>query len=102
MTGAAPEQTFFKDPAIDRTVAMVMALAAELAVTKDRLRALEVLLEKSASLSPGALDSYQPSPSEAKALAAERQAMVQQLFDAAKGSQASLGAPADVENRFAK
>lgn len=102
MTGAAPEQTFFKDPAIDRAVAMVMVLAAELAVTKDRLRALEVLLEQGAILRPGSLDSYQPDPSEAAALAVERQAMAQQLFDAAKGSQASLGAPADVEQRFAK
>ena len=101
MTAADPEQTFFKDPALDRALAMIMALAAELAVTKDRLRALEVLLENAGTLSAGALDAYQPGPAEEAYLAAERNAMAQQLMEAAKGSQVSRGARADNEERFA-
>ncbi len=102
MTGADPEQTFFKDPALDRALAMIMALAAELAVTKDRLRALEVLLEKAGTISAGALDAYRPEPAEAAALAVDRNALVQQLIEAAKSNQASLGASADTEKRFAQ
>ena len=101
MTAADPEQTFFKDPALDRALAMIMALAAELAVTKDRLRALEVLLENAGTLKAGALDAYRPTPAEDAYLAAERNAMAQQLMEAAKGNQVSRGARADNEERFA-
>jgi len=102
MTGGDPEQTFFKDPALDRALAMILAIAAELAVTKDRLRALEVLLENGGTISAGALDGYRPKPEEAAALAVERNALVQQLIEAAKGSQASIGASADTEERFSQ
>ena len=43
-TEPAAEQTFFDDPALDIAVAMIMTLATELQVTRDRLRSLEVLL----------------------------------------------------------
>ncbi len=98
---SAPEQTFFEDPALDRAVAMIMTLAAELAVTKDRLRAMEVLLERAGALPAGALDAYRPDAEEAKNLAAERDAFARQIVEAVKGTQASLGAPADVNERFA-
>jgi hypothetical protein len=98
---SVPEQTFFDDPALDRAVAMIMALAAELAVTRDRLRSMEVLLETSGALQPGALDAYRPEPDEAKSLAADRDAFARQIIEAAKGTQASLGVPPDVYQRFA-
>jgi hypothetical protein len=101
MSDADPEQTFFEDPALDRALAMIMALAAELAVTKDRLRSLEVFLEKAGTISAGVLDAYSPEPAEAATLAVERNAMVQQLMEAAKGNQVSRGARADNEERFA-
>lgn len=95
-----PEQTFFEDPALDRAVAMIMTLAAELAVTKDRLRAMEVLLVRQGALQADALDSYKPDAGEANALAADREAFAHQIIEAAKGTQASLGAPPDVHQRF--
>ncbi|MEA5501836.1 hypothetical protein VB735_01720 [Halotia wernerae UHCC 0503] len=98
---SVPEQTFFEDPAIDRAVAMIMTLAAELAVAKDRLRAMEVLLVRQGALQPDALDAYQPDAEEAKKLAADRDAFARQIVEAVKGTQASLGAPADVNRRFA-
>jgi nitrogen fixation/metabolism regulation signal transduction histidine kinase len=101
MADADPEQTFFEDPALDRALAMIMALAAELAVTKDRLRSLEVVLEKAGTINAGVLDAYIPEQAEAAALGVDRNAMVQQLMDAAKGTQASRGARADNEERFA-
>ncbi len=98
---SVPEQTFFEDPAIDRAVAMIMTLAAELAVAKDRLRAMEVLLVRQGALQADALDAYQPDAEEAKNLAADRDAFARQIVEAVKGTQASLGAPADVNRRFA-
>ena len=38
---APPEQTFFEDPAIDRLMGVTMALAAEVYILRERLRALE-------------------------------------------------------------
>ena len=96
-----PEQTFFEDPALDRALAMIMSLAAELAVTKDRLRSLEVVLEKAGTISAGVLNAYIPDQAEAAALMVERNSMVQQLMDAAQGRQVSRGARADHEERFA-
>jgi len=72
MTAADPEQTFFEDPALDRALAMIMVLAAELAVTRDRLRSLEVLLQNAGTISAGALDSYRPEPAEEAALAVHK------------------------------
>lgn len=97
---SAPEQAFFEDPALDRAVAMIMTLAAELAVAKDRLRAMEVLLERAGTLPTGALDAYKPDTEEAKKLATDRDAFARQIIEAAKGTQASLGAPADVHQRY--
>ena len=39
-----PEQTFFADPALDRAFAVVMALAQEVWVLKDRVAAMEAQL----------------------------------------------------------
>lgn len=84
-----PEQTFFEDPAIDRAVGMIMALAAELYLTRDRLRALERTLEGSGGLAPGALDAYRPAPEEAAALTADRDAFVAGLLEHVVAAQKS-------------
>ena len=52
---ARPEQTFFEDPALDRAFGMVMALATEVYVLRDRVRALETALAKSGAVDPAAL-----------------------------------------------
>ncbi len=101
-TGAPlkPEQTFFADPAIDRLLAMVMTLAAELHVTRDRLRSLEATLEKAGVVAPGALDGYRPDATEAAALKADREAFVAELMQQTLGMEVSLGATDDVVERF--
>ena len=95
-TEPAPEQTFFDDPALDIAVAMIMTLATELQVTRDRLRSLEVLLEKQGILTADALDGYAPDDDEAKRLNADREACVASLFDVIKRRQASKGAADDL------
>jgi hypothetical protein len=95
-----PEQTFFKDPAIDRLLAMVMTLATELHVARDRLATLELVLEKSGHLTPGALDGFSPTPEQAAKLAADRQAFAQELMLQTLGVEVSLGAPAEGVDKF--
>ena len=95
-----PEQVFFKDPALDRAFAVVMTLAAELHVVKDRLRAMEVLLTQRNLLEAGALDGYVPDAAEAGRLSSEGSAFVAELMKCVRGEQASKGAPADLLQRF--
>ena len=53
---------YFGDPAVDKLHAIVMTLVAELSVTRDRLDALERLLEQRGSIEQSDLDSYVPNP----------------------------------------
>jgi hypothetical protein len=98
--GAQPEQVFFSDPALDRAIAMIMTLAAELYVVKDRLRALEVMLQQRGLLDSGALDHYVPDAAEQASCEAERTAYVRELMRCVLGEQASKGAPDDLLQRF--
>jgi hypothetical protein len=59
---------FFDDPNVDRVVAMVMGLAGEVAVMRDRLDTIERLLDAAGTLRRPAIDTYKPSPG----VAAER------------------------------
>lgn len=86
-----PEQTFFEDAALDRVMGVVMALATEVWVMKDRQAALErALAEKGLDLR--ALLDAEPGDGERRAMAAEREAFVAHLMDNMLGRQVSLGA----------
>lgn len=95
-----PEQTFFDDAAIDRLLAMVMTMAAELHVTRDRLAALEMLLEKGEPVTAKALDEFVPSPEQAEKLDAARKHFSQELMRCTLGMEVSLGAPAEGVDKF--
>ena len=88
-----PEQTFFEDPAIDRLLAMVMTLAAELHVTRDRLATLEMLLESGTPVTPQALDTFAPTAEQAARLDAMRKDLTSEMMFCTLGVEASLGAP---------
>jgi hypothetical protein len=98
--GPQPEQVFFSDPALDRAMAMIMTLAAELYVVKDRLRAMEVLLQHRGLLDSAALDHYVPDAAEQSRCDIERTAYVRELMRCVLGEQASKGAPDDLLQRF--
>lgn len=51
---------YFGDPAVDKLHAIVITLVAELSVTRDRLDALERLLEQRESIQQVEIDSYIP------------------------------------------
>jgi len=89
------EQTFFDDPAIDRMFGVVMALATEVYVLKDRLAALEGALDAAGIVSRRDL-AAEPSPEEVAASAKDRDAFVAHLMDNLIGrqvSRSSLGGP---------
>ena len=88
-----PEQTFFTDPALDRALGVVMALATEVYVLRDRLRALEGALAASGALDRDALGA-EPAPDELAAARADRDAFVRHLMQPLLGLQASRGVAA--------
>ena len=51
---------FFADPDVDRLLAIVWAMAGELAVTRERLDTVERLLEAKQTLSQAEIEAYRP------------------------------------------
>jgi len=90
---AEAEQVFFADPALDRLAGMVLALMAELHVTKDRLQVLEHLLETKGSIRREDLDRFEPTPAQAEAFGRERRAFVEHVMDPLRGRLASKSEP---------
>ncbi len=86
-----PEQTFFEDPALDRAFGVVMALATEVYVLRDRARALERKLEAAGVIEPGGLDA-EPGDEERAADAGDREAFVEGLMISLLGKQQAKGA----------
>ena len=82
-----PEQTFFPDPALDRAFGVVMALAQEVWVLKDRVAALEAQLAAHGALDLAKLNA-EPATDER---AAERDAFVRHLMQNLLGVQQAKG-----------
>lgn len=57
---------FFGDPDVDRLLAIVWAMAGELAVTRERLDTVERLLAERAVLERDAIEQYRPDPEAAQ------------------------------------
>lgn len=91
MSEPLAEQTFFKDEALDRAFGVVMALASEVYVLRDRTRALEALLTANGTIEAGALDA-EPGAAEIAEAAADRDAFVAHLMQNLLGTQVSKGA----------
>ncbi|MEE2983560.1 MAG: hypothetical protein VX929_09720 [Pseudomonadota bacterium] len=52
---------FFDDPNVDKVVSMVMGLAGEVAVARDRLDTIERLLETKGLLKRAEIEAYEPT-----------------------------------------
>ena len=90
MSEPQAEQTFFEDEALDRAFGVVMALATEVYVLRDRTHALEKLLTDKGMIEPGALDAEPDAPALAET-AADRDAFVAHLMQNLLGTQMSKG-----------
>jgi hypothetical protein len=53
--------TYFDDPAVDKLISMVMALAGEVSVIHDRHDSFERLAEAKGLITRAEIDGYQPS-----------------------------------------
>ena len=62
--GAKPagKRPYFLDPEVERVLAITMAVAQELAVSRQRVDTLERLLEAKGILAGGEIDNFQPDP----------------------------------------
>ncbi len=87
------EQLFFTDSAksdnsaLERLMGVVMALAAEVYILRDRNLALENLLEQAGVLKPAALDSFQDTPEARQAQLKERDAFVARVLSPIMGQE---------------
>ena len=82
-----PEQTFFPDSALDRAFGVVMALAQEVWVLRDRVAGMEAQLAERGLLDVNKLNE-EPSGDER---AAEREAFVAHLMHNLLGEQRAKG-----------
>ncbi len=72
--------TFFPDSHVDRVLGVVMELAGEVYVLKDRLRTLETLLEQKGTVTRADLDGYQPGEPERAERLAARDALIRRIL----------------------
>jgi hypothetical protein len=84
------EQVFFQDPAMDRLMGVTMALATEVYVLRDRLRALEAHLAQQGSVNLQSLNQEVP-PDALAPHQADRDAFVAHLLSPLLGKASSLG-----------
>jgi hypothetical protein len=85
-----PEQQFFDDPALDRAFGVVIALATEVYVLRDRQRAIEKTLANQGTIDLDSLNA-EPSDEERATNKLDRDEFVQHLMESLMGSQASKG-----------
>jgi hypothetical protein len=71
---------FMADPDIDRLLAIVVALTAELSVVRDRLDTVEQLAHRSLPATPANIEAYEPEPAVEAAREARRSAMLDRVF----------------------
>ena len=71
---------FLDHPSIDRVMKVVMALAQETYVNRDRLALVEKILDDKGVLSRADLDQYQPSPQEQHDIDARRDEFVASIL----------------------
>jgi hypothetical protein len=82
------EQVFFEDEALDRAVGMIMTLAAELYITRDRCTVLERILAAKGIVDPAEYDAYEPDPETRRADAIDRDAFAASLLQHVRGKTA--------------
>jgi len=72
--------TFFADPNVDTVIAMVMGLAGEVAVLRDRLDTLERLLDRTGALQRTEIEAFAPNAGVVAERAAWREAFLGEVL----------------------
>ena len=80
-----PELQLFEDASTDRMAQMLLVMAAELHVLRDRVKCMEFLLSERGVLTSSQLDAFSPNADQAQVLQTERDAFVSHLFEVMDG-----------------
>jgi len=75
-----PDPVYLEDPVLDATVRMLVELAAQVWVERERRITLETLLETRGLLPREAIESFKPDAVQAAALKAERARFIEDVF----------------------
>jgi hypothetical protein len=67
---------YFEDPAIDRTLSIVMAIAGEVSVMRERMDTIERLLDAKGTISRTDIEAYAPD----RAAGAERALLIKEYI----------------------
>jgi hypothetical protein len=71
---------YLADPALDATIRMVVELAAQVWVDRERLLVMEALLAERGVVTREALEAYKPTEQMAAAIKAQRNQFVAEVF----------------------
>ena len=79
-TAKGKKPQYFSDPAIDKLLSIVISMAGELSVTRERLDTVERLLEEKKILTSSEIDHYQPPESVEAIRAGQRAQFIETLL----------------------
>jgi hypothetical protein len=79
-TARGKRPKYFADPAVDKLLAITVALVGEVSVLRDRLDALERVIERKGLVARELIDSFEPTAAEALEREARRSAYVERVF----------------------
>lgn len=85
---------YFEDPATAKLLSITMALAGEVAVLRDRLDSVEVLLAQGKPVSPSEIDAFEPSAEDRARRDAWRDRFLEQVLNAIHQEKEELAAKA--------
>ena len=77
---STPEYDYFGTPHVSKLVDLILQLSTELHITGQRVRALEMLLVRNGTLSPGAVDTFEPDTQEEENLGVARDRLMERLM----------------------
>ena len=81
---------FFADPAMDEAMSMIMVLASELSVIRDRLDTYDWLLDQKGVVTRADVEGFVPDEERLAHRETDRQALLQRLFFVANKRAAEL------------
>lgn len=76
----------FDDPAIDTLLNIVLSLGGEVYTLRDRMRAIEKMLEAKGAISRADIDAYSPTSEEEEEIRKDRDAFMSRLFRVFEGN----------------
>jgi hypothetical protein len=94
---------YFENPETDKLLAMVLALAEEVSVLRDRLDTIERLTQAKGLLAQAEIDAYQPDPQAAAERDQQRAAYIARILRIVQADKAAIASemPVESENQTA-